>query len=89
MKQLNIEKLTKRNETILVLDLINFAEIGRLFNYKGAEIEFFKAQILVKGLEDFRLTVAPGLTDEQKREIVREEIANWNNHPVRKEISFL
>jgi hypothetical protein len=62
-----------------VFDHINFQEIGRLFNYEGKEIEFYKSQVLVHGLRDFHITLAPGVDDETKREIILEDIANWNN----------
>ena len=62
-----------------VLGCINFNEIGKIFDYRGDEVEFFKAQILVEGLTQFHITTKPNITDEQKRECVRETIRLWND----------
>ena len=61
-----------------VTGFIGFSEIGLLFNFKGEEVEFFKSQILVDGLRDFHITTAPNISDEQKREAVRETIRLWD-----------
>ena len=78
---IDIEKLTCRKLKEYFIDIsdsIGFAEIGFLFDYSGPEIEFFKTQILVKGLKDFHIIVAPGLTLDEKREAVIETIASWD-----------
>lgn len=88
-KILEIEELTTPPEDSLdiagrnILGHISLAEIGRLYNYKGEEVEFFKAQILVKGLIDFHITTIPNITDDQKRECVKETIETWDKGRIR------
>jgi hypothetical protein len=74
----NLTVKNLRQEFEKVFSHIGLKEIGFLFDYKRPEIEFFKAQILVKGLKQFHITVLPNLRDEEKRECVREIIRVWN-----------
>jgi len=78
----DIEKLTISPETKAAIDnfigFIDLIEIGRLFNHKGEEVEFFVKEIKEEGLQGFNITIEPNLTDEQKRKIVRDMIKIWN-----------
>ena len=77
----DIDKLTTRKlktELEGIVGNIGFQDIGRIFDYQGPEVEFFKAQILVEGLQDFHITTVPGITDEQKRECITEVIRLWD-----------
>ena len=80
-KEINKSEETKMIEKKmdLICETLTFKKIGKLFNYRGKEIEFFKSQVLVKELRDFHITVAPEITDDQKREAVIEMIDIWDD----------
>lgn len=73
---MGIENLSKKIDN--TIGFINLPEIGRLFNYEGEEIEFFKEQIVSNGLTSFHMSVLPSLNDEEKRNLVREVIETWD-----------
>ena len=80
-KEKDLEKLTIKDIKLTLDNIfgnIGFKEIGLLFDYKGPEVEFFKAQILVEGLTDFHITTKPNISDEEKRECIKEIIRIWN-----------
>ena len=80
-KKIDLEKLTIKDIKLKIDNIfgnIGFKEIGLLFDYKGPEVEFFKAQILVEGLKDFHITTKPNISEEEKRECVKETIRIWN-----------
>jgi len=80
-KEIDLKKLTIQ-DVISPLDNIfgniGFKEIGLLFDYKGPEVEFFKAQILEKGLDVFHITTKPNISIDEKRKCIRETISVWD-----------
>ena len=77
------EKIYIKNFSKDIIGHIGFREIGILFNFKGKEVEFFKSQILTKGLRDFHITINPNISEEEQRKCVREVIKEWNSKKVK------
>jgi len=79
LKRAPLGKVEKELDKIL--NTLTFEVIGNLFDFKGPEVDFFKDQIVNKGLLDFHITIASGTTDDQKREAVKEIIELWDAKP--------
>jgi len=60
------------------LGIIGFIEVFELFEGEGPEVDFFRNEIEVKGLQDFHISIKSGLSDDSKRDIVRETIRAWD-----------
>ena len=63
----------------LKLETLTYIKIMVLFENKGPELGFLNQLSIDEGLvlEDFRITIASGCTDDEKRESVQQNIRTW------------
>lgn len=63
---------------LTMFEIITIPHIVVLFGRDSDEVDFFFKQI-EEGLTDFHITVKGGITDDEKRDCVREAIRTWDD----------
>jgi len=68
----------QRVELDNILGVITVKDIIEIFDYQSPEYKFFVNEIKNNGLESLSIATETNLSIEEKRNIIRELIQNWN-----------